>query len=80
MRRCDRCVISAPSSSMSPASGFTAYDEDKVMLGFDGANHARDAYLRQYGDARFLGGITPMTMVEFKAALATLNATAPAVA
>lgn len=44
---------------------FTQYDEDKVMLGFDSANHAQDAYLRQYDDERFLGGVTQMKLEEF---------------
>jgi hypothetical protein len=47
------------------ASGFTQYDEDKVMLGFDSPNHARDAYLVQYDDDRFFGGMEQMGVVEF---------------
>lgn len=50
----------------SKASGFVEYDEDKVMLGFDSANHARDAYLRQYDDERFFGGMSVMTLDDFR--------------
>lgn len=50
----------------SKASGFTQYDEDKVMLGFDSPNHARDAYLRQYDDERFFGGMTVMDLDQFR--------------
>lgn len=56
---------------MSKASDFTAYDEDKAMLGFDSANHARDAYLRQYDDDRFLGGMSQMPLEDFKRRLRT---------
>lgn len=51
---------------MSKASGFTVFDEDKVMLGFDSANHAKDAYLRQYDDERFYGGMSIMTVEDFR--------------
>lgn len=51
----------------SKATGFKAYDEDKVMLGFDSPNHARDAYLRQYDDERFIGGISVMSLPDFYA-------------
>lgn len=50
----------------SKASGFAKYDEDKAMLGFDSPNHARDAYLRQYDDERFFGGMTVLTVDEFR--------------
>jgi phage-related protein (TIGR01555 family) len=42
-----------------------SYDEDKVMLGFDSPNHARDAYLTQYDDDRFFGGMEQMSVVAF---------------
>ncbi len=51
----------------SKANDFKSYDEDKVMLGFDSPNHARDAYLRQYDDERFLGGISVMSLPDFYA-------------
>lgn len=50
----------------SKSSDFTEYDEDKVMLGFDSANHARDAYLRQYDDERFFRGMSQMTIDDFR--------------
>jgi len=56
---------------MSKASGFQKFDEDKVMLGFDSANHARDAYLGQYDDERFFGGMSQMTVDDFKRQLIT---------
>jgi len=54
---------------MSKASDFTQHDEDKVMLGFDSANHARDAYLGQYDDERFFGGMSVMSLDDFRTKL-----------
>jgi phage-related protein (TIGR01555 family) len=48
------------------SAGFTSWDEDKAMLGFDSANHARDAYLRQYDDERFFGAMSQMPLDAFK--------------
>ncbi len=45
------------------------YDEDKVMLGFDSEAEAKDAYMQQYNDPRFYGGMQAMTMAEFKSKL-----------
>jgi len=42
------------------------YDEDKVMLGFDTPEQARDAYLAHYDDYRFFGEITEMDIEKFK--------------
>lgn len=56
---------------MMKSSDFTRYDEDKVMLGFDSANHAKDAYLRQYDDESFMGGMSIMSTAEFRRRLAT---------
>lgn len=42
------------------------FDEDKVMLGFDTKNQARDAYLAHYDSYEFLGEITEMDINEFK--------------
>lgn len=51
---------------------YTEYDEDKVMLGFDSAEHALMAFLENYSDTRFYGGMHVMPMEEFKRkALAT---------
>lgn len=41
-------------------------DEQKVMLGFDSAQAAQDAYLRQYDDTRFFGRMIELTMDAFK--------------
>lgn len=41
------------------------YDEDKVMLGYDNVEDAKNAYLSQYNNMRFLGPIHQMTMNEF---------------
>jgi inorganic pyrophosphatase len=42
------------------------YDEDKVMLGWDSWENARNAYLTHYDTADFLGDHTVMTIEEFK--------------
>lgn len=42
------------------------YDEDKVMLGFEDWNNARDAYLAHYDDQEFLGDHTEMDFDTFK--------------
>ena len=41
------------------------YDEDKVMLGFDTEQEAKDAFLASYSDPRFLGPVTRMLVGEF---------------
>lgn len=56
-------------AQMSKASGFTEYDEDKVMLGWLSADAARDAYIAQYDDPRFFGGMTVLSLEDFKARL-----------
>lgn len=45
------------------------YSEDKILLGFDSPNHARDAYIAQYDDARFFGGMSMIKMDELRATL-----------
>lgn len=45
---------------------FCFYDEDKVMLGFDSANHARDAYLAHRDDDRAYAGMAAMPMDRFR--------------
>lgn len=42
------------------------FDEQKVMLGFDSEDAARDAYLAHYDDQKFLGKIISMSFEEFK--------------
>lgn len=46
---------------------WSAYDEDKAMLGFDSQEDARQAFLRNYDDERFLGPITAMSVAQFVA-------------
>jgi len=43
------------------------FDEQKIMLGFDSAGDAQAAYMKQYNDPRFFGGLKEMPMTEFKA-------------
>jgi hypothetical protein len=47
-----------------PATG--KFDEQKVMLGFDSLEKAKEAYLRQYDRLGFLGDIETMEIEEFK--------------
>ena len=42
------------------------YDEDKVMLGFSSAAEAKAAFLANYSDKRFYGGMDTIPMEEFK--------------
>lgn len=44
----------------------TGFDEDKVMLGFDDLKAAKDAYLAQYDDPKFLGPVSAVSMVKLK--------------
>lgn len=45
------------------------YDEDKVMLGFDSATEAKQAYLKHYDSPKFFGSMTEMTFERFKESL-----------
>ncbi|RYX84209.1 zinc ribbon domain-containing protein [bacterium] len=55
-----------------PDSG--AFDEQKVMLGFDTVTEAKQMYLKHYDTPKFFGGIRAMGMEEFKTkVLATLH-------
>lgn len=45
---------------------FLQFDEDKCLIGFDSANHARDAYLSMYDDERFFGSMDMMTLESFR--------------
>jgi hypothetical protein len=45
------------------------FDEQKVMLGFDTQDHARDAFLAHYDDASHLGPIIKMSIEDFKIAI-----------
>ncbi len=53
---------------MKPPS-FTVYDEDKCLIGFQSADAARAAYLSQYNDPRFFGGMSQMSVEQFRRAL-----------
>jgi hypothetical protein len=46
--------------------GFAGFDEQKVMLGFSNADHARRAYLEHYDDERFLGSMEEISLHDFK--------------
>ena len=43
------------------------YDEDKCCVGFDSEEDAKQAFLSNYNDPRFLGPITAMPVAEFVA-------------
>lgn len=45
------------------------YDEDKVMLGFENGEQAKQAYLAHYDDPKFFRSITTMAFPLFKKAL-----------
>jgi hypothetical protein len=46
---------------------WTKFDEQKVMLAFPSAAAAKAAYLKQYDDPRFFGGMKEMSVADFKA-------------
>ena len=48
------------------AGKWGAYDEDKVMLGFPSEEAAREAFLQNYNDPRFLGGLDVMSIDKLK--------------
>lgn len=52
------------------APAFDEYDEDKVMLGFPSADVARAAYEGQYNNPDFFGGMTVMSLSDFKEEIA----------
>lgn len=45
---------------------FSAYDEDKVLLGFGSAAEAKKVFLSHYDDERFFGGMDAIPMEQFK--------------
>jgi len=50
------------------------FDEQKIMLGFDSAEEAKTAYLKQYDSPKFFGSMKEISFDEFKKkALATLD-------
>lgn len=50
---------------------FVEVDEQKVMLGFNSEDEAKDAYLGQYDDPRFFGSIQTMHLSKFKELLSS---------
>ena len=61
---------------LTKADAFMTYDEDKVMLGFASADAAQAAYLRQYDDPRFFGGMSMMPIQAFRAKVAQTGTSA----
>ncbi len=58
------------------APGYTAYDEDKCMLGFGSANAARTAYAAHRNDGeKAIGGMSSIPVDRFKAKLARRTGT-----
>lgn len=53
---------------------FGGWDEDKIMLGFNSAHEAREAYLAHYPDPRILGGMTKILIDELAEAIRTGDA------
>jgi phage gp29-like protein len=51
------------------APDYQSWDEDKVMLGYDSADAARNAYLEHRDDPRAFGGMSTMPVDDFKAKL-----------
>lgn len=49
------------------------YDEDKVMLGFESEDAARECFLENYDHPEFLGNIEEFTMTDFKYKLKALK-------
>jgi hypothetical protein len=45
---------------------FSKFDEDKCFLGFDSAEEAKAAYLKQYDDPRFFGSMSAVPIEKFK--------------
>ena len=48
------------------APDFNEYDEDKVMIGFESAKDAKQAYLGHYNNPKFFGSMDIMSIDEFK--------------
>jgi len=48
------------------APDFTAFDEDKIMLGFASRAHAKSAYLKHYNDKRFFGTMDVLGVEDFR--------------
>lgn len=50
---------------------FDKIDEQKVMLGFDSAKEAKEAYLQHFNDPKFFGSMKEMDIEEFKQKVAS---------
>lgn len=50
---------------------FKKIDEQKVMLGFDSPEKAKEAYLQHFNDARFFGSMKEISLEEFREKLKT---------
>ena len=48
------------------APDFKVFDEDKCLVGFLSGKEAKAAYLKQYDNPKFFGGMTILSMDEFK--------------
>lgn len=48
------------------APDFKEFDEDKCLLGFPSGKEAKEAYMGQYDNPKFFGGMTVMSMEDFK--------------
>jgi len=48
------------------APAFKEFDEDKCMLGFGSGAEAKAAYIKQYDKPGFFGGMTPLSLGDFK--------------
>jgi hypothetical protein len=55
--------------------GNGTFDEDKIMLGFDSKEQARDAYLAHYNTQGYIGVITEIPFYEFMEQLKTKGKT-----
>lgn len=55
-----------PESAKNDGQAWTKFDEQKCMLGFDSAEAAKAAYLKQYDDPRFFGSMKTMAFDTFK--------------
>lgn len=57
-------------TTMAPPA-FEKVDEQKVMLGFNSEDEAREAFLLHYDNPRFFGGMVAMPLEEFRAKVMT---------
>jgi hypothetical protein len=60
-----------PEAGMAGIHPWVETDEQKVMLGFDSAAEAQNAYMEHYDDPRFFGIVVELTLPAFKDRLVT---------